>query len=153
MNFGLDRRLRLFDDNAESRRHLCGKAWVAVTGSSSQEGPEDRNRKRAAMRAAAAQSAAHGWIENHPECGRTIVLGVDLGQHAPSVGESDDGAASAYQRQTLIVSRARADAGDAITASGAASELRAFLDDPASRAALYGGRVFPSEPIILPARE
>jgi len=141
----------LFADDAESRRLLCGKAWVAATGSSSQEGPAERNRIRASMRAAAAQRAAENWLKAHADCGQTVVLGVDLGQHAQTAGGDGGGAATAYQRQTLIVSRARAGDGD-VTAGEATGELRAFLDDPASRAALYAGRDFPSEPVILPAR-
>lgn len=138
-----------FSDESENRRLLCGKAWAAVSGSASEEGPAGRNRTRALMRATAAQSAAGSWTKGHPECGRTIVLGVNLGQHARIAGDGDDGAASAYQRQVLVVSRARADASQPLTAEAAQTELRAFLDDPASRAALYGGRIFPAEPEIL----
>ena len=137
-----------FPDEIENRRLFCGKAWAAVTGSASEEGPAYRNRVRASMRAKAAQRAAGFWLNGHPDCGQTIVFGVDLGQHARIDGAGDDGVASAYQRQILVVSRARGD-GETLSAGAAEAELRAFLDDPASRAALYGGRGFPAAPQIL----
>ncbi|MEK7266931.1 MAG: hypothetical protein AAB227_12625 [Pseudomonadota bacterium] len=140
---------RLFPDETENRRLFCGKAWIAVTGSSSEEGPADRNWTRARMRASAAQRAVNSWLAEHPDCGRPIVIGVNLGQHSPIAGDGDDGAASAYQRQVLVVSRARFSAEETLSAAAAQAELRAFLDDPASRAALYGGRTFAADPQIL----
>src|SRR3990167_696745 len=138
-----------FPDEVENRRLFCGKAWAAVTGSASEEGPAHRNARRALLRTQAAQRAAQSWLDAHQECGPTVVLGVNLGQHAPIAGDND-GAATAYQRQTLVVSRSRASNGDAISAAAATAELQAFLDDPARREALYAGRIFPAVPQILP---
>lgn len=140
---------RPLPDENENRLLLCGKIWAAVTGSASEEGPTDRNRRRALLRARAAQRAADAWIEGRPECGPTIVFGVNLGQHARASGDGGDGASTGYQRQVLVVARARAGAAETLTPAAAEAELRAFLADPAGRAALYGGRVFPDEPQIL----
>lgn len=138
-----------FSDDDEARRLLCGKAWLAVTGSSSEEGPAERNVVRARLRAGRAMAQASGWLSRHEDCGPTIVFGIDLGQHARVTGRNDDGAASAYQRQVLVVSRTRRSADESLSAGAAEEELRAFLQDPAARAALYAGRTFPAEPQIL----
>jgi hypothetical protein len=139
-----------FADQAETARLLCGKAWVAVTGSASEEGPAERNAIRARLRAERAMMRAQSWLSRHDECGQTIVLGVDLGQHAPVAGLSaDDGAASAYQRQILVVSRLRRSPDEAPTIDAAIAELDQFLANPADRASLYAGRVFPEAPEIL----
>lgn len=139
----------LFLNAAEADRLLCGKAWVAVTGSASEEGPDGRNRTRARLRAEAARDAASRWIDRHPDCGLTIVFGVSLGQHAYRLGESEDGAASAYQRQALTVSRARARDEAPLARNDAEAELKAFLADPRNLEALYAGRDFPQAPEIL----
>lgn len=138
-----------FFDDDEARRLLCGKAWLAVTGSSSEEGPAERNAVRARLRAGRAMAEASLWLSRHAECGPAIVFGIDLGQHAAVAGRDDDGAASAYQRQVLVVSRTHRSADEALSAGAAEEELRAFLGDPAARAALYAGRNFPAEPQIL----
>lgn len=140
---------RPFADNDENRRLLCGKAWLAVTGSSSEEGPAARNAMRARLRTGRAMAQASSWLSRHEECGPTIVFGIDLGQHAAVTGRRDDGAASAYQRQILVVSRIRRSAAETLSAEAAEEELRALLRDPDARAALYAGRSFPAEPQIL----
>lgn len=128
---------------------LCGMAWVAVTGSASEEGPADRNAERSRLRALAAAEAARRWIAGHPACGETFVFAVDLGQHA--AGALDDtGAATAYQRRVLLMSRSRR-AGEKPAIEAARAELAGWLADPASRARLLGGRRFPAEPVILPS--
>lgn len=138
---------RPFADEA-SGETLCGKAWVAVTGSASEEGPAARNAERARLRAAAGAEAARRWIARHPACGETHVFGIDLGQHA--AGSPDDtGAATAYQRRVLVMARDRRE-GETMTVEAARAELAGYLADPASRAALLGGRRFPAEPVILP---
>jgi len=137
-----------FTDDAEARALLCGKAWVAVTGSASEEGPADRNAVRSRLRAVAADNAASQWIKSQSDCVTGALFAVDLGQHAAGVA-GDAGAATAYQRQVLVISRAR-QGDEFISASAARAELAAFLADPASRAALLGGRRFPAEPVILP---
>lgn len=138
-----------FSDDAEASRLLCGKAWVAVTGSASEEGPPDRNAARSEIRTRQAMTSAARWLGRHPECGATTVLGVDLGQHAPTSPGAEEGAATAYQRQLLVASRARADGEAALALSAAEAELSAFLGDPAKRAALLGGRQFAADPAIL----
>lgn len=138
---------RPFSDDAEEA-YLCGKAWVAVTGSASEEGPADRNAERARVRAIAAREAARRWLARHPDCGETFVFAIDLGQHAGGAAD-DTGAATAFQRQVLVISRARYD-GEALTAEAARNELAALIDNPARRADWLGGRRFPAEPVILP---
>jgi len=142
-----------FADSPETARLLCGKAWVAVTGSASEEGPADRNAARARVRAERAMKRAKTWLSQHDECGPTIVLGVDLGQHAPIAGiadaAADGGSASAYQRQILVVSRHRRAPDETLQTAAAINELDQFLSDPADRAALYAGRVFPAEPRVV----
>ncbi len=126
---------------------LCGKAWVAVTGSASEEGPADRNAERARLRALEAADAARRWLARNPECGSTIVLAVDLGQHEAG-GRDDTGASTAYQRRVLIASRERL-TGEALTLAAARAELAAFLADPGRRTLLLDGRRFPAEPVIV----
>jgi hypothetical protein len=139
-------RERPFTDET-SASLLCGKAWVAVTGSASEEGPADRNAERSRLRAAAAAEAARRWIARHPDCGATHIFGVDLGQHA--AGSPDEtGAATAYQRRVLILSRLRQD-GETLTVEAARTELAGHLANPATREAALGGRRFPAEPAIL----
>ena len=140
-------------NESENARLLCGKAWVAVTGSASEEGPPARNETRARLRARKAMTQAADWLSRHEECGSTIVFGVDLGQHTPALNAQangrDDGAASAYQRQILVVSRARANAGEQLGREAARRELEAFLADPGERARLLAGRSFTAAPVIL----
>lgn len=133
------------DDSAETS--LCGMAWVAVTGSASEEGPAGRNAERSRLRALAAAEAARGWIARHPDCGETFVFAVDLGQHAAGAPD-ETGAATAYQRRVLVMSRSRRD-GETLTPEAARAEIAGWLGDPASRALLLGGRRFPAEPVIL----
>lgn len=136
------------DEEAETRRLLCGKAWVAVSGSASEEGPPARNEARSRLRTARAMQRAARWIEDHPQCGATVVLGLDLGQHAQIAAA--DHAATAYQRQILVAARARGEAESALSAAAAEAELRSFLADPANRTALYAGRDFRRDPVIVP---
>lgn len=138
-----------FSDDVESERLLCGRAWVAVTGSASEEGPPARNSARAKERTQKAMSRAADWLTEHGECGPAIVLGVDLGQHAHIAAVADDGASTAYQRQILTVGRVRQTADERLSVEDAEAELAAFLADAASRTALYGPRRFPAEPKII----
>jgi hypothetical protein len=137
-----------FLDDNEARSLLCGKAWVAVTGSASEEGPAHRNAIRSLLRALAADQAAGAWIQGHADCVVGPLFAVDLGQHKAGTAGAD-GASTAYQRQVLVMSRTR-HGEEFITAAAARAELAAFLADPATRAALLGGRQFPAEPVILP---
>lgn len=138
-----------FSNDDENARLLCGKAWVAVTGSASEEGPAERNAARARLRTERAMARTQSWLERHEECGRTVVLGIDLGQHASTGPIADEGAATAYQRQILVASRGRIGEDEELSTDTAEHELRAFLAEPANRAALYAGRQFPAEPAIL----
>lgn len=133
------------DDGAAAL--LCGKAWVAVTGSASEEGPPDRNAERARARALAAAEAAKNWLARRRECGQTPVFAVDLGQHAPGAG-GDTGAATAYQRRVLVIARRRMN-DETMTAAAARADLAGRLADPADRAALLAGRRFRAEPVII----
>ncbi|MEZ5920826.1 MAG: hypothetical protein R3C60_05685 [Parvularculaceae bacterium] len=125
---------------------LCGMRWVAVTGSSSEEGPPERNAIRARMRALFAANALRDWLAAHPECGATQIFAVTLGQHQKSGGADPDGTATGYQRQMLIISKPRSASDE--KADGLL-ELRQILENPVERAALYGSRRFPSAPQIL----
>jgi len=137
-----------FGDDGENARLLCNVAWVAVTGSSSEEGPENRNMARSRARTLRAMSRAEEWLFRHTECGPTIVLGLDLGQHV-AVENVRDPAASAYQRRVLTVVRSRRDGGERLSVAGARAELTAYLADPENRRRLLAGRAFPAEPQIL----
>jgi hypothetical protein len=139
---------RPFADDSEARALLCDKAWIAVTGSSSEEGPAARNAIRSRLRARAADNAASGWIRSHPDCAAGPLFAVDFGQHSPVSGDAS-GAATAYQRQVYVIARAAAP-GENINEDAARAELAAFLADPSSQAQLFGGRRFLAEPYILP---
>ena len=140
---------RPFANDAEARRLLCGKAWIAVTGSASEEGPADRNAARSEIRTRRAMTQASKWLDGHPDCGATIVFGIDLGQHAPTSSNEDEGAATAYQRQILVASRARGDGEPALSLAAAEADLAAFVADPQMRAALLAGREFVASPAII----
>lgn len=129
------------------RSLLCGKAWVVVTGSASEEGPERRNAERSRLRAVAAADAARAFLDRHPDCGTTHVFGVDLGQHAAvSSGKSE--AATAYQRQVLLMARSRL-AGEALSREEARGEVIAQLAGGGSLEALLSGRRFTGEPALV----
>jgi hypothetical protein len=136
-----------FTDNDEARRLLCGKAWIAVSGSASEEGPADRNAIRSRLRALAAAEAARRAVKSLPDCVAGPLLAVDLGQHEAGAS-SGGGEATAYQRQLLVITRAR-NGDEVVDEAAARAELSAFLADPANRAALLAGRRFPAEPVIL----
>lgn len=140
-----------FDANStDAERLLCDKAWVAVTGSSSEEGPADRNRTRSRLRTERTMAGAAKWLAAHPNCGETPVFGIDLGQHVVAIAaNASDPAASAYQRQVLVVSRSRSASGDVIDARMAREELEAFLADPSNMAALLAGRQYSAAPQIV----
>ncbi len=137
---------RPFTDETDASL-LCGKAWVGVTGSASEEGPAKRNAERSRLRARAAAEAAQRWLAGRPDCGETVVFGVDLGQHAEGIAD-DTGAATAYQRRVLVIARDRL-GGATMSQDAARADLAAALADPAQRAALLGGRRFPAEPAIV----
>ncbi len=139
-------RERPFSDDSAAAL-LCGAAWLAVTGSASEEGPADRNAERSRLRALAAAEAAKRWLARHPDCGDPFVFAVDLGQHANGAAD-ETGAATAYQRRVLVITRARRN-GETLTQEAARAELAGLLGDAAARASLLGGRRFPAEPFIL----
>ncbi len=126
---------------------LCKKAWIAVTGSTSEEGPADRNAARSRLRALEAAAAARGWLARRPDCGKPFVFAVDLGQHE-GAGRDDTGLSTANQRRVLIAARLPNAVG-ALTATVARAELGALLANPTSRELFFGGRRFPAEPVIL----
>ncbi|GAB4517797.1 MAG: hypothetical protein Kow00133_02420 [Amphiplicatus sp.] len=139
----LDGLFPLDDPDGATRALLCGKAWVAIAGAASQEGPRARNERRARVRAELALAAAERWLDAHTEnCRRPALVGLDLGQHAATVDAPRmDGTDTAWQRQILIVTRAAAP-DEAGGEAEALAELRAFYDDPAGRTALLAGRVY-----------
>jgi hypothetical protein len=124
---------------------LCDKAWVAFTGSASEEGPPDRNSTRARARARLAAERALAWLDAHRGCPRPIVLGVDLGQHVPT--DAAGPWATAYQRQAIVIGRARATPDEALTAFEALAEMRAYY--AGQRAALLGARSYRNEPSLF----
>ncbi len=128
---------------------LCGKAWIAVSGASSEEGPAERNATRARIRAELAAARAAEWVaQAGPACGSPVVLGLDLGQHVETDlnGEAGDEAATAYQRETLFITRDLAPDEAALTPQDALAELTVHLDDPAARGAFLSGRAYLSAP-------
>jgi hypothetical protein len=134
---------RADDPYSDVRRMLCGKAWVAFTGSASEEGPAERNERRARVRAELVAAQAKSWLASRgPDCPRPVILGVDLGQHAPTGVASLDGADTGYQRQVLVAARDRAGESEMISDAAAADELRRFLADTANERALLAGRRF-----------
>lgn len=137
------------DPNGDVRAMLCGKAWVAFTGSASEEGPRDRNERRARRRAEMAAGAASDWLDLHEDCQRPVILAVTLGQHAgTTVPLADGGRSTGYQRQTLVASRELA-RDERIDRASAVRELDAYLDDAESLEALLGGRRYLSPPAVF----
>jgi hypothetical protein len=139
--------LPMRDPDGNVARLLCGKAWVAFTGSASEEGPPQRNAMRARARAMLLARRAEIWLDEHPQCERPVILAMDLGQHAPTAAGSP--ADTAYQRQAIVVSRVRARPDERLDATEAKAELAAFYADPAMRGRLLGSRRFPADPAIF----
>ena len=133
------------------RALLCGKAWVAVTGASSKEGPAIRNQIRARARAALAAREADLWIAAHgQDCEAPIVLAIDLGQHENGAGAGDsDHAATAYQREALFVSRDLAAGETPLLPDEALDEANAYLATPDSLSQLLGDRRYPRAPVVF----
>lgn len=137
------------DPNGDVRAMLCGKAWVAFTGSASEEGPRERNVKRAQRRAEMVAGAASDWLDAHEDCQRPVILAITLGQHAATtIPLADGGRSTGYQRQALVASRDRA-AGEAVSRASASKELAAYLDSKDGLDALLGGRRYVSAPAIF----
>jgi hypothetical protein len=137
-----------FANEPEARALLCGKAWVAVTGSASEEGPAERNERRARIRAENAAAAARDYLARNPDCGETPVFALSLGQHAPTGAAGEDGAATAYQRQMFVISRLRASADEVLSRAEARAELTEFLAASAP-STILGERRFSSAPVII----
>jgi hypothetical protein len=135
------------DVDGRVRALLCGKAWVALAGSASQEGDRDRNETRARLRAELAVARARTWLAAHADdCPAPALIGLDLGQHAAVVSApSADGADTADQRQLIIVTRALRAEEDPASTSAALAEARAFYASNAGRTAVLGGRRYQRE--------
>jgi hypothetical protein len=138
----VDRALAAFlpmdDKDGKVAAMLCGKAWVAFTGSASEEGPADRNAMRAKARAELVAARAEAWLDAHPDCRRPVIVALDLGQHqATNVG---DPGATAYQRQLLVISRARATPEESVSSAAAVEEMEKFYADDVMRSRLLGAR-------------
>jgi len=139
------------DRDGAMRALLCGKAWVAISGASSQEGPALRNRLRSHFRAELAALNALDWLNVRPDdCRPPAVLALDLGQHLSTVTNVPaGGGATGYQRQVLIVSRQLALDESALDPADALSELQAFLSEPENRVALLGKRRYHQAPLAF----
>ncbi|HXI88350.1 MAG TPA: hypothetical protein VNH64_12880, partial [Parvularculaceae bacterium] len=109
-----------------------------------EEGPLQRNERRARVRADLALAAADKWLAAHSECQRPLLLGVDLGQHILTIASSPE--ATAYQRQILMISRERSGADEAVTPGEASDELGAFLADDDNLVRFLAGRRFMRAP-------
>lgn len=145
----MERKLKAFFGEAgadsRTRRTLCEAAWIAFAGAASEEGPSERNERRAAVRAELSIVEAQTWLHTAPdECGRPVLLGIDLGQHA-STG-ADDPAQTAYQRQLLIVARLRAGPDDSPAPETALAELQTLLEDQDFVAVFVDGRRYRRAP-------
>jgi len=122
-----------FGDRAGGVRSiLCGKAWVAIVGSASEEGPSDRNMKRARFRAELALKRAEEWLDHHEDsCRRPVLLGVDQGQHRPTTEgpiEGPESSISRTQRALNFYLRPHYPGEGSLSKTEAMEELRAYLD-------------------------
>lgn len=135
------------DADGAVARMLCGKIWVAFSGSASEEGPRERNALRSHARANLLAARGKAWLDAHSDCDRPVILALDLGQHEPT--GAGDPARTAYQRQAIIISRARTSPAEKLSAEEARGELEAFYADAEMRGRLLGGRRFGSEPVIF----
>lgn len=137
----------LEDPDGRVRALLCGKAWVALAGSASQEGDRDRNEARARLRAEIAITRAKSWLAAHADdCPAPALIGLDLGQHQAVIADpSLNGADTADQRQLIVITRALRASEDAASAEAALAEARAFYATSAGRAAILGNRRFVRE--------
>lgn len=135
------------DPDGSVAKMLCGNVWLAFSGSASEEGPLERNAVRARARAELLATRAIAWLDAHPDCERPVVLALDLGQHVGTGAR--DARQTAYQRQAIIVSRARANPAERLSPSAARAELEAFYEDGAMRARLLGARRFKAPPAIF----
>lgn len=141
------------DPDGSVRALLCGKAWVALAGGASQEGPLERNERRARLRAELAAEAAALWLAAQGgDCRRPLLFGLDLGQHIATLVDPAP-EATAGQRQLLVVSRDAAGADERVSANEAESEIQAFYADPAGRAVLLGARRYSRDPLVFLAAD
>ncbi len=141
----------LNDEDGRVRALLCGKAWVALAGSASQEGDRDRNEARARLRAEYALARAKAWLAAHAEdCPAPALIGLDLGQHQAVVAApAADGADTADQRQLIVITRALGADESAVSAEDALIEARAFYASGAGHAAILGGRRYAREAVFF----
>lgn len=137
----------LDDPNGAVAKMLCGKAWVAFSGSASEEGPKDRNEMRARARAELVSARARLWLDRHPDCKRPVIVALDLGQHGQT--SADDPASTAYQRQLIVIGRSRASEDETLEPAAAVEEMRVFYGNEAMRAKLLGARHYRSEAAVF----
>jgi len=151
MNAVLNELFPMDDGDGAVRAMLCGKAWVAFTGASSEEGPRARNLERSRYRAEIAAKRANKWLDAHSDnCARPVVLAVDLGQHVDTLApDGGNGETTGRQRETLSVAREPAPGGAGVSDASAAAEMRAYLADPVSRRALLGARTYDATPVVF----
>lgn len=135
------------DRDGAVARMLCGKAWVAFSGSASEEGPKERNEMRARARAELVAARARFWLDRHPECQRPVIVALDLGQHRRT--NADDPAATAYQRQLIVIGRDRASEDETLDPSTAVEEMRVFYSNEAMRSKLLGARHYRGEAAVF----
>ncbi|MEM9496035.1 MAG: hypothetical protein AAGA09_08525 [Pseudomonadota bacterium] len=131
---------------------LCNKAWVAVAGATSEEGPAERNVIRARARAALTARRAEDWLsaQTSSTCTKPVIIPVTLGQHAPLLAnENGTPGATAYQREPAFISRALDADETALSAADARAEVRAFLNDSANRRAILGARRYNQAPALI----
>lgn len=148
MDAALARVFPLGSSDADVRDQLCGKAWIAVTGATSEEGPRERNLRRARTRAERAAAQIDAWYDRHTEdCVRPVVLAIDLGQHMDTGASlTDEGRGTGYQRRLFLLSRAVAYPGEAVSVIDAELEARNFLASQSS--SLLGRRVYTPAPNV-----
>jgi hypothetical protein len=137
----------LDDKDGAVARMLCGKAWVAFSGSASEEGPRDRNEMRARARAELVAARARFWLDRHPECARPIIVALDLGQHSQT--SAGDPGATAYQRQLIVIGRDRQSNDESLPPAAAVEEMRIFYGNAAMRAKLLGTRHYLGEAAVF----
>lgn len=137
----------LLESERAMMNELCGAEWVAVVGSSSQEGPATRNAKRAKLRASMVAEGLLERLRNESACDVPVVLGVSLGQHQAVLSDvGDTGLSTGYQRQVQFIVQNAAEAPGDLTARQA---LQAWLEEDENHLALVGSRAFSGTPVIF----
>ena len=143
----------IFEGNATTpsiENMACNMAWVAFAGATSQEGPEARNKKRARVRSVMLTETARQWLAENEFCGETVLIGIDLGQHENVVAApGEGGVGTAYQREVLIISRAKVYGENPSAPADAVAELEEWLSTEGNLEAFLAGREYKDPHVVF----